>query len=47
MSCRHGSIPTRNVIAQKEIIINVILSMSTQEYKGVTIKKMIHSMCKQ
>ena len=29
------------------IIINVYLSRSTQEYKDVTIKKMIHSKCKQ
>ena len=28
------------------IIINVYLSMSSQEYKGVTIKKMMHSKCK-
>ena len=27
------------------LIINVYLSMSTQEYKGVAIKKLIHSKC--
>ena len=29
------------------IKINVYLSMSTQEYKGVTIKKIMHGKCKQ
>ena len=28
-------------------VINVYLPMSTQKYKGVAIKKMTHSKCKQ